>query len=213
MGIASRALAVRQNLCGTFAVQAVWFFGFSLLLGGVVFAAQAVWLIWPLRWHPRYVFVARLVWFACSCAGIRASLACFTRRPCAGRHLLFFAAAKKSRQKKAARTASSCVCLRAPTGSYASHGNHVTHVRCQRIERAPHLLHAPALRHAVPDSPPPPRCQTVCRPWYCTRLTPDRIAQAFHPVRTPSCMPRQPTHSLPPGRRKPFAAASLSTGI
>ena len=28
--------------------------------------------------------------------------ACFTRRPCAGRHLLFFAAAKKSRQKKAA---------------------------------------------------------------------------------------------------------------
>ncbi|MGT2473021.1 hypothetical protein [Paraburkholderia terrae] len=31
--------------------------------------------------------------------------ACFTRRPCAGRHLLFFAAAKKSRQKKAANTA------------------------------------------------------------------------------------------------------------
>jgi len=29
-------------------------------------------------------------------------LACFTRRPCAGRHLLFFAAAKKSGQKKAA---------------------------------------------------------------------------------------------------------------
>jgi len=29
-------------------------------------------------------------------------LACFKRRPCAGRHLLFFAAAKKSRQKKAA---------------------------------------------------------------------------------------------------------------
>ncbi|WP_204117548.1 hypothetical protein, partial [Paraburkholderia sp. C35] len=26
----------------------------------------------------------------------------FTRRPCAGQHLLFFAAAKKSRQKKAA---------------------------------------------------------------------------------------------------------------
>ncbi|SEH40467.1 hypothetical protein SAMN05192544_1001238 [Paraburkholderia hospita] len=30
----------------------------------------------------------------------------FTRCPCAGRHLLFFAAAKKSRQKKAANTAS-----------------------------------------------------------------------------------------------------------
>jgi hypothetical protein len=27
---------------------------------------------------------------------------CFMRRPCAGQHLLFFAAAKKSRQKKAA---------------------------------------------------------------------------------------------------------------
>src|ERR1700753_659647 len=32
----------------------------------------------------------------------------FKRRPCAGRHLLFFAAAKKSRQKKAAHTASPC---------------------------------------------------------------------------------------------------------
>ena len=30
------------------------------------------------------------------------SYRCFMRRPCAGRHLLFFAAAKKSRQKKAA---------------------------------------------------------------------------------------------------------------
>ncbi|WP_224100614.1 hypothetical protein, partial [Paraburkholderia caribensis] len=39
------------------------------------------------------------------CAGIRELLACFKRRPCAGRHLLFFAAAKKSRQKKAAHTA------------------------------------------------------------------------------------------------------------
>ncbi|WP_176056928.1 hypothetical protein [Paraburkholderia caribensis] len=41
------------------------------------------------------------------CAGIRDSLARFRRRPCAGRHLLFFAAAKKSRQKKAAHTANS----------------------------------------------------------------------------------------------------------
>ena len=56
-------------------------------------------------------------------AGIRALPSCFKRRPCAGRHLLFFAAAKKSRQKKAANTANSCVCLRAPNGSYASHGS------------------------------------------------------------------------------------------
>src|SRR5690349_224544 len=54
-------------------------------------------------------------WFMCCgwfgflglCAGIRVKLACFMRRPCAGRHLLFFAAAKKSRQKKAAHTANS----------------------------------------------------------------------------------------------------------
>ncbi|WP_208545722.1 hypothetical protein, partial [Paraburkholderia steynii] len=38
-------------------------------------------------------------------AGIRVLPSCFKRRPCAGRHLLFFAAAKKSRQKKAANTA------------------------------------------------------------------------------------------------------------
>ncbi|SDH18437.1 hypothetical protein SAMN04487926_102451 [Paraburkholderia steynii] len=152
-------------------------------------------------------------WFACSCAGIRVLLACFTRRPCAGRHLLFFAAAKKSRQKKAANTASSCVCLRAPKGSYASHGNHVTHARCQRIERAPHLLHAPALRHAMADSPRPPRWQTVCRPLVLHTHHFGPIAQAFHPVRALPYTTRQPTHSLPPGRHIPFGAAGLSTGI
>ena len=88
----------------------------------------------------------------------------FMRRPCAGRHLLFFAAAKKSRQKKAAHTASSSFCLRAPNRSYASHGNHVTHVRCQRSCAAPHPLQPPALPHTLPDIPRPPRWQTVCRP-------------------------------------------------
>ena len=38
-----------------------------------------------------------------------------TRCPCAGRHLLFFAAAKKSRQKKAAHTANSCLNPRTST--------------------------------------------------------------------------------------------------
>src|SRR6266704_561001 len=47
-------------------------------------------------------------WCVCLCAGIRVMPSCFKRRPCAGRHLLFFAAAKKSRQKKAANTASPC---------------------------------------------------------------------------------------------------------
>ena len=68
------------------------------------------------------------------------------------------------RQKKAANTANISSCLRAPKGSYASRGNHVTHVRCQRSCGAPHPLHAPALRHAMPVMPRPPRWQTVCRP-------------------------------------------------
>ncbi len=57
------------------------------------------------RWHPRcgVCCVCRLVFFLF--AGIRALPSCFKRCPCAGRHLLFFAAAKKSRQKKAANTA------------------------------------------------------------------------------------------------------------
>ncbi len=116
----------------------------------------------------------RSFWFACACAGIRESLACPTRRPCAGRHLLFFAAAKKSRQKKAAHTASSFFCLRAPKGSYASHGNFPVRVRCQRSCDAPHPLHAPASHQAVPNSPRPPRWQTVCRLSRHTRTTPDR---------------------------------------
>ena len=68
------------------------------------------------------------------CAGIRELLSSFRRRPCAGRHLLFFAAAKKSRQKKAANTANISSCLRAPKGSYASHGSISVRVRCQRFE-------------------------------------------------------------------------------
>src|SRR6266702_2402844 len=68
------------------------------------------------------------------CAGIRVMPSCFKRRPCAGRHLLFFAAAKKSRQKKAAHTANISSCLRAPNGSYASHGSISVRVRCQRFE-------------------------------------------------------------------------------
>src|SRR5690349_14372791 len=145
-------------------------------------------------------------------AGIRDALARLTRRPCAGRHLLFFAAAKKSRQKKAAHTASPCSCLRAPKGSYASHGNHVTHVRCQRSCGAPHPLHAPAFQHASPDSPRPPRGQTVCRPSVLHTLHSRPIAHASHPVRAPGYTTRQPTHSLPPGRHIPFAAARPGTG-
>jgi hypothetical protein len=43
-----------------------------------------------------------LVLRALPLCGIREFVSVCMRRPCAGRHLLFFAAAKKSRQKKAA---------------------------------------------------------------------------------------------------------------
>src|SRR5690349_12530435 len=89
-------------------------------------------------------------------AGIRDALSRFTRRPCAGRHLLFFAAAKKSRQKKAAHTASANSCLRAPKGSYNSHGNALFNARCQRFESAPHPLHAPVQQPASANG--------MCRP-------------------------------------------------
>src|SRR6266702_7395705 len=130
----------------------------------------------------------------------------FRRRPCAGRHLLFFAAAKKSRQKKAANTANFSSCLRAPKRSHASHGNAPVRVRCQRSLCTPHPLPAPALRHAVPDIPPPPRWRTVCRLSRHRRTTPDRKASSVVLVRALTCTVRQPIHSLPPGRHKPFAA-------
>ncbi|MGE8472078.1 MAG: hypothetical protein ACN6QC_12565, partial [Paraburkholderia hospita] len=43
------------------------------------------------------VGIACAMWFAWVFAGIRDVPSCFKRCPCAGRHLLFFAAAKKSR--------------------------------------------------------------------------------------------------------------------
>jgi len=135
-----------------------WWFGFAfggrralLSAFGLAFVG---WLVWPLRWHSRFGFA--LASAIRLCAGIRELLACFMRRPCAGRHLLFFAAAKKSRQKKAAHTASSSSCLRAPKGSYTSHGNHVIDARCQRSEQAPHLLRTPALTQAAANG--------TCRP-------------------------------------------------
>ena len=83
------------------------------------------------------------------CAGIRAVPSCFERRPCAGRHLLFFAAAKKSRQKKAANTANTSSCLRAPNRSYASYGGVFVCVRCQRFEQSHHPLQTPVQRQAA----------------------------------------------------------------
>uniref|UniRef100_UPI00296B2D81 hypothetical protein n=1 Tax=Paraburkholderia terrae TaxID=311230 RepID=UPI00296B2D81 len=100
----------------------VWFgsFGVETLLQLLVWFGL-VWFGLALRWHPRFAFVLRaLPLYVCLFAGIRVMTYPFKRRPCAGRHLLFFAAAKKSRQKKAANTANPCSCLRAPNRSLTS---------------------------------------------------------------------------------------------
>jgi len=97
-----------------FGLVLVWFwFGFGLVLVWFWFGFGLV-LVWFWFGFGLVWFGFGLVLFACVCAGIRDLLSGFRRRPCAGRHLLFFAAAKKSRQKKAAHTASPCSYPRAP---------------------------------------------------------------------------------------------------
>jgi len=76
----------------------------------------------PVFWFWFWVgFDFALAFAGCLFAGIRVMPSCFRRRPCAGRHLLFFAAAKKSRQKKAANTASPCPYPRVPIPHTAMH--------------------------------------------------------------------------------------------
>ena len=161
------------------------------------------------------VFLSATVWCGVPGFALASALRCllFTRRPCAGRHLLFFAAAKKSRQKKAAHTASSSFCLRAPNRSHTSHDSALVGARCQRSNPTHHPLHTPALQHAVPDISPLPTWQTVCRLLVLHAPHFEPIAHAFHSVRTLPSTTRQPTHSLPPGRHIPFAAACPSTRI
>ena len=89
-------------------------------------------------WRSRFGFLALALASALRCSP-------FTRRPCAGRHLLFFAAAKKSRQKKAAHTANISSCLRAPNRSLTSHGN----LLVQRSLPALLRCASPALRARV----------------------------------------------------------------
>jgi hypothetical protein len=74
---------IAQGLCLVWVK--VWVFLFATLVGIPGFFA--------------FRFFGFLVFAAVASAN---SYLCFMRCPCAGRHLLFFAAAKKSRQKKAA---------------------------------------------------------------------------------------------------------------
>ena len=213
--------------CVLLRTRCVWalaraWFGEGVWVGFGFYASRRGWCVLGfclLRERPRFVVSdgGLVLAFArasahCLRAGIRALPSRFTRCPCAGRHLLFFAAAKKSRQKKAAHTANPCSCLRAPNQSYASNGNAPARLRCQRSLCTPHLLHAPASQHTAPDRPPPPRWQTVCRLSRHTRITPDGKARSVSLVRAPTFSALQPTHSLPPGRQRPFAAASPAYG-
>ncbi|SDH16993.1 hypothetical protein SAMN04487926_102386 [Paraburkholderia steynii] len=132
--VSVRFLPGRPRLFFVRCRKRVWFFGSVFCFRGVGVAGRCVWLF----------------------AGIRAMPSCFTRCPCAGRHLLFFAAAKKSRQKKAANTANISSCLRAPNRSYASDGNISVRVRCQRFESMPHPLQIPAQELAAANG--------LCRP-------------------------------------------------
>ncbi|WP_225034241.1 hypothetical protein, partial [Paraburkholderia sp. XV] len=71
----------------------VWFwfwFASGLLLFGSFRVETLLQLLLLLVWFWFWFWF----WFAWLCAGIRAMPSYFKRRPCAGRHLLFFAAAK-----------------------------------------------------------------------------------------------------------------------
>ena len=99
---------------------AIWASFFAGFLGGD--KPQGVFcMLDRVRLGRRAVFAAGFAaGFTLVFAGIRVAPSRRGRCPCAGRHLLFFAAAKKSRQKKAAHTASPCVCLRALNGPVLS---------------------------------------------------------------------------------------------
>ena len=105
--MAARAAVVGLLYRGPRMRKCVGIFFVCDAVGGVAFVFSAAFaplrrgrfclVFWRFRWHPRFDFVVRTGWFACVFAGIRVMPSCFKRRPCAGRHLLFFAAAKKSR--------------------------------------------------------------------------------------------------------------------
>ncbi|WP_435529806.1 hypothetical protein, partial [Paraburkholderia caribensis] len=77
----------------------VVFLGVGAAFCAVVWFFLSATLCLAMRSWVAFVVYVALVGVFGLCAGIRVTLARFKRRPCAGRHLLFFAAAKKSRQK------------------------------------------------------------------------------------------------------------------
>src|SRR5689334_13196089 len=122
------------------------------------------------------------------------------RCPCAGRHLLFFAAAKKSRQKKAAHTASPCVYPRAPnvpilhtaTSLFVCVANALNE-RLTRFEYS-----CKSKRQRMVYAAQVANCVQVVASYSLVLLQGGARALS---VRSDAWGVPGPTHSLPPGRR------------
>ena len=134
---------------------------------------------------------ATLVGCFVAAAGIRDMFSVCQGCPCAGRHLLFFAAAKKSRQKKAGSHRQPEFLPTGPQRPHPSFGNAPIPLRCRRSEYAPHPLQTPIQRPASSNRFRPLR-PTVC--WLSHRIR--RRTECFL-ARTPHFAARKPTHSLP----------------
>ena len=118
---------------------------------------------------------------------------------------------RKVGKRKRANTANTSPCLRALNGSHTSHGVVLVRARCQRsTARITRFMHP--RRHRHDQVKHVLRWQTVCRLSRITRFTPDGKAKAVFLVRARTCKVRRPTHSLPPGRHQPFAAAGCAAG-
>src|SRR5215468_4075937 len=95
------------------------------------------------------VCLATLGWFARAFAGIRDLLLVPQALPLCGAALTFFAAAKKVSKESGLTPPVLDHRLRAPNGSYPSHGNLSVPTRCQHSELAPHPLQSPVAQPAA----------------------------------------------------------------
>ena len=168
------------------------------------------------RWHPRFVIGASsvapvrggifgLIWFGLwrrfGLLGFSLASAWRLRGACV---------APVPGKRKPLNTANSCFCLRAPNSSSASHDNLQFAARCQRFESAPHPLRTPASPHARSNL----RCSIAanCVSAFAPYMPHSGLKSTIGVVRALTCEALRPTHSLPPVRPKPFAAAGCATG-
>ncbi|EUC16053.1 hypothetical protein PMI06_005375 [Burkholderia sp. BT03] len=92
--MAARAAVVGLLYRGPRMRKCVGIFFVCDAVGGVAFVFAAAFaplrrgrfclVFWPLRWHPRFDFVARTGWFACVFAGIRVMVFAVQASPLCG---------------------------------------------------------------------------------------------------------------------------------